>query len=214
MIHHHHHHHHHHAAAAGGGSSASSLQLRDEVVSIPSPKVISLIESLQSMHAEDDKNLKAVVFSQFTSFLDVISHHLDQQGIVHSRLDGGMSMKRRTTELNTWRKNNSQESSTSVLLISTKAGGQGLNLTQGSRVYLMDPVWNSASENQAMDRCHRLGQTRRVTVTRYVMESSLEIRILELQERKATLSKGALVKLSQAELQAARRSQMKTLFDL
>jgi DNA repair protein RAD5 len=124
------------SAAAGGcgGSSASSLQLQDEVVSIPSPKVFSLIESLKSMHSEDDKNLKAVVFSQFTSFLDVISHHLDQQGIVHSRLDGGMSMKRRTTELNTWRKNNSQEASTSVLLISTKAGGQGLNLTQGSRV--------------------------------------------------------------------------------
>jgi SNF2 family DNA or RNA helicase len=110
----------------------------EEALTPPSPKVTALIEVL--MKAEDDKNLKAAVFSQFTSFLNVIGRHLDHAGIKFSRLDGGMSMKKRTTELSHWRTLNSAAASTSVFLISTKAGGQGLNLTQGSRVYLMDPL--------------------------------------------------------------------------
>jgi SNF2 family DNA or RNA helicase len=142
----------------------SATQPIEDALSAPSPKVAALIDSLVSMKAEDDKNLKAVVFSQFTAFLDVIGKHLDHAGIKFSRLDGGMTMKRRTNELSTWRSPNSSVTSSSVLLISTKAGGQGLNLTQGSRVFLMDPLWNSASENQAMDRCHRLGQTRKVSL--------------------------------------------------
>lgn len=148
--------------------SGLATQPFEEVLTPPSPKVTALTEALVLMKAEDDKNLKAAVFSQFTSFLNVIGRHLEHAGIKFSRLDGGMSMKRRTTELSHWRTLNSAATSTSVLLISTKAGGQGLNLMQGSRVFLMDPLWNSASEYQAMDRCHRLGQTRKVVVTRYM----------------------------------------------
>ena len=79
---------------------------------------------------------------------------------------------------------------------------------------MMDALWNCASEEQAMDRCHRLGQTRKVTVTRYIAESSIEEKILKLQASKGALNKGALAKLSADEQRQARIAELTTLFEL
>ncbi|RUS74108.1 hypothetical protein EGW08_018139 [Elysia chlorotica] len=78
-----------------------------------------------------------------------------------------------------------------IFLLSLKAGGVGINLTAATRVFLMDPAWNPASEEQCFDRCHRLGQTKDVVITRFVIEDTVEERMLELQEKKRQLMKGA-----------------------
>lgn len=81
--------------------------------------------------------------------------------------------------------------SVQIFLISLKAGGVGLNLTRASRVYLLDPYWNPAVEQQAIDRVHRLGQTREVTAVRFIVKSTIEENILRLQKHKLELSKSA-----------------------
>ena len=124
-----------------------------------------------------------------------------------------MTGKKRSQELSRWRVPNSSGGN-QVLIVSTKAGGQGLNLTEGSRVFMMDPLWNAAQEEQAMDRCHRLGQTKKVQVVRYVMKDSIEEKMLKLQAKKDALNRGALKKLSAEEMRAARLAEMVMLFEL
>ncbi len=92
-----------------------------------------------------------------------------------------------------------------------KAGGTGLNLTSASNVYLLDPWWNPASEEQAIDRVHRLGQTKPVTVTRFYVQNSIEERILELQDRKRVLAEGALG-MNNKELRQVRLDELRLLF--
>lgn len=197
------------AAATGADRSSED----DSATSaLPPPKIAALVEGLSAMRVEDAAQ-KAIVFSQFTSFLDTCGRHLKHNGVRFSRLDGSMSQKKRSGELQKWRLANSA-GGTTALIISTKAGGQGLNLCEGNKVFLMDPLWNNASEEQAMDRCHRLGQTRPVTVVRYVMENSIEEKILKLQSSKAAINKGALVKLSREELAQVRMAEYRTLFEL
>lgn len=97
-----------------------------------------------------------------------------------------------------------------VLLVSLRAGGVGLNLTMASRVYLMEPFWNPAVENQATDRIHRLGQQRAVKLTRYIVKDSIEANMMEIQKRKmemANLSLGQT--LPKAELAARRIENLK-----
>lgn len=129
-------------------------------------------------------NLKTVVFSQFTSFLDLIGESLNREIIHFTRLDGSMPQAKREKVLLDFSK---QESGVGVLLISLRAGGVGLNLTCANRVIMMDPWWNFAIEAQAIDRVHRLGQSKEVVVTRFVMQDSVEERILEIQNRKHVL---------------------------
>ena len=176
------------------------------------PKIIALLQGLQAMRTEDPAQ-KAVVFSQFTSYLNLIGKHLKKAGLGFARLDGSMSQKMRGEKLAGWRDSNAAGGA-SVLIISTRAGGQGLNLCEGNRVFLMDPLWNSAAEEQAMDRVYRLGQKRDVTVVRFVHEDSVEEKILKLQESKAAINKGALSKLSEEEVKNARLKEMITLFEL
>lgn len=92
-----------------------------------------------------------------------------------------------------------------------KAGGSGLNLITASHVYLLDPWWNSATEEQAIDRVHRLGQTKTVYVTRFIIENSIEERILELQNRKKLLVQGALG-IDNTELRQVRIDELRLLF--
>jgi SWI/SNF-related matrix-associated actin-dependent regulator of chromatin subfamily A3 len=194
------------AAGAAAGAAAEAAEV--------SPKVTALLEAIAAMREEaGGEQLKAVVFSQFVSYLDVIQQQLRVAGVSFSRLDGSMTQKRRSAQLAKWRIANTDGGPT-VLIVSTRAGGQGLNLTEGSRVFLLDPLWSAAAEEQAMDRVHRLGQRKRVVVTRYVMENSIEEKILKLQQNKAALNKGALTKLTPAELAAARRAEIKSLFEL
>ena len=100
------------------------------------------------------------------------------------------------------------------MLVSLKAGGVGINLTAASRVYMLDPWWNPAVEEQAMDRVHRLGQTRDVEVVRFAARDSIEERMLDLQQRKRDLAKAAFEKKTEAERRAMREADLTLLLGL
>jgi len=129
---------------------------------------------------------RALVFSQWTSLLDLIEPHLKKNQISFSRLDG--STKNREQMVHGFQNNDAP----SVMLISLKAGGLGLTLTRADHIFLMDPWWNPTVEDQAADRAHRIGQTNPVVVYRIVAEGTIEEKILELQQRKRELANSVL----------------------
>jgi SNF2 family DNA or RNA helicase len=124
-----------------------------------------------------------LVFSQFTSFLDVLAAELDARDVPYLVLTGSTPKRRRVELVDRF-----NGDATPVFLISLKAGGTGLNLTGASVVVHADPWWNEAAQNQATDRAHRIGQTRDVTVYRVIAQDSIEERILDLQRTKAQLA--------------------------
>ena len=144
---------------------------------VPSNKLAALMERLDDVLAEGHRS---IIFSQFTSFLDKIAQELDRRGVPYVVLDG--STRNRGAVVEEFR-----SGAAPVFLISLKAGGFGLNLTEADYVFLMDPWWNPASENQAIDRAHRIGQTKNVMVYRYVTEGTIEEKVLALQKKKAEL---------------------------
>jgi superfamily II DNA or RNA helicase len=148
-----------------------------EHADVPSSKLAALMDRLDDIIAEGHRS---IVFSQFTSFLDQVAADLDRRGVPHVVLDG--STRNRGAVVEAFRSGQAP-----VFLISLKAGGFGLNLTEADYVFLMDPWWNPAAENQAIDRAHRIGQTKSVMVYRYVAEGTIEQKVLALQRRKAEL---------------------------
>ncbi|KAI0347820.1 hypothetical protein BDW22DRAFT_1384725 [Trametopsis cervina] len=157
----------------------------------------------------DDGVVKTVVFSQWTTMLDKIESALDIARIRYDRLDGTMKRDERTRAMEALKHDPGCE----VLLVSLKAGGVGLNLTAAQRVYLMDPYWNPAVENQAVDRIHRLGQTRPVTTIKFIIENSIEARLLEVQRKKTELANMTLGQnFSKAELLQRRIEELNQLF--
>ena len=144
---------------------------------IGSSKLHVLMEYLSEITAEDHR---ALVFSQFTSYLRAVAAELEEAGIDYVYLDG--STKDRTRVIESFR-----EGRAPVFLISLKAGGFGLTLTEADYVFLLDPWWNPAAESQAIDRTHRIGQTRNVMVYRLVAENTIEEKVLALQAKKAEL---------------------------
>ncbi|KAL1748579.1 SNF2 family N-terminal domain-containing protein [Schizophyllum fasciatum] len=158
----------------------------------------------------DEGVTKTVVFSQWTTMLDKIEEALDVAGIRYDRLDGTMKRDDRTRAMDALKYDPGCE----VLLVSLKAGGVGLNLTAASRVYLMDPYWNPAVENQAVDRIHRLGQTRPVTTVKLIIENTIEARLLEVQKKKTALANMTLDRqsFSKAELMQRRMEELQDLF--
>jgi superfamily II DNA or RNA helicase len=154
-----------------------------------SSKVSALVDALELVAAEDHK---ALVFSQWTSLLDLIEPHLRASGIAWQRLDG--STRDRAGVVAAFQ----AEEGPPVMLISLKAGGTGLNLTAADQVFLCDPWWNPAVEDQAADRAHRIGQDRPVMVYRLVSQDTVEERIMALQEKKRALADAALGEADQA----------------
>ena len=130
---------------------------------------------------------QALIFSQFTSYLDIIQNVFNKRGWNYSRIDGKYSVSQREKEINKFQKGDNK-----LFLISLKAGGVGLNLTAASYVFIMDPWWNPAVENQAVDRAHRIGQQNKVTVYRPLIKESVEEKILVLQNEKKQLFKDLL----------------------
>jgi superfamily II DNA or RNA helicase len=128
---------------------------------------------------------KALVFSQFTDFLDRLGARLDALGLRHQRLDGSTPAAERTRRIEAFQRGDGD-----FFLISLKAGGFGLNLTAADYVILADPWWNPAAEDQAAARAWRLGQARPVTVYRLVLEGSIEQQILALHRDKRALAEG------------------------
>jgi superfamily II DNA or RNA helicase len=148
-----------------------------------SAKLALLLDRLETAVADGHK---ALVFSQWTSLLDLVEPRLDRAGISYTRLDG--TTRDRAGVLRSFQ----QETGPPVFLVSLKAGGTGLNLTAADHVFLLDPWWNPAVEEQAADRAHRIGQERPVFVYRMVAENTVEERILALQEKKRAVSEMAL----------------------
>jgi len=151
-----------------------------------SAKVDFLVENLLKIKTQDP-TIKSLVFSQWTSFLDICQKAIIRAGFKCVRLDGKMPEPKRKLAIRSFQ----NDPEVTVFLISLKAGGVGLNLTAASRVYMVDLWYNAAAENQAIDRCHRLGQTRPVEVYRFAMENSIEEKVLELQRKKEQIVQGA-----------------------
>jgi len=128
-----------------------------------------------------DSGEKVLVFSQFTSMLDIFEKDLARLDIKYTRLDGSTRDRQEVVK----QFNTNKE--IKVFLISLKAGGVGINLTSASAVFLYDPWWNPMVEKQAMDRAHRIGQTKKVNVYKFITKNSIEEKILKLQERKGNL---------------------------
>jgi SNF2 family DNA or RNA helicase len=149
-----------------------------------STKVNFLMENLEQIVEEGHKVL---VFSQFTTYLDKIQNEITKKNWPTCRIDGSMTMKNRHKQVEEF-----QEGKTQIFLISLKAGGVGLNLTAANYIFLMDPWWNPAVENQAIDRAHRIGQENKVTVYRPIMKDSVEEKVLILQDSKRALFKELL----------------------
>lgn len=144
---------------------------------IASSKLDALRERLMELAAEGHR---ALVFSQFTSYLDLVERDLRAHGLDLVRLDGATT--RREDVIRAFR-----NGSAPVFLISLTAGGVGLTLTEADYVFLLDPWWNPAAEQQAIGRAHRIGQSRPVTVYRLIASGTIEEKVLELQQRKAHL---------------------------
>lgn len=144
---------------------------------IGSAKIDVLVDHLQEVVAEGHR---ALVFSQFTSFLTRVRQRLDAEGIDATYLDG--RTRRRAEVVGRFKQGDSP-----VFLISLKAGGVGLTLTEADYVFVLDPWWNPAVEAQAVDRAHRIGQRRPVMVYRLVSSATIEEKVMELKARKAAL---------------------------
>ena len=148
-----------------------------------SSKIERLRESVETIAAEGHR---ALVFSQWTSLLDLIEPHLRAASIPFARLDGSTADRAGVVAAF------QADDGPPILLISLRAGGTGLNLTAADHVFLMDPWWNPAVEDQAADRAHRIGQDRPVMVYRLVAEQTVEEKILTLQEAKRAVAGAAL----------------------
>ncbi len=149
----------------------------DEHDKIGSAKLDVLVDHLLELTAEGHR---ALVFSQFTSFLARVRSRLDAAGIATTYLDGGTRDRAGVIE-------EFRSGAAPVFLISLKAGGVGLTLTEADYVFVLDPWWNPAAEAQAVDRAHRIGQTRHVHVYRLVAGDTIEEKVMELKARKAEL---------------------------
>jgi superfamily II DNA or RNA helicase len=139
-------------------------------------------------HLEEliDEGHKSLVFSQFTSMLSIVRQHLDKKGVRYAYLDGQTKKRKQVVD------EFQNDPHCPVFLISLKAGGLGLNLTAAEYVFLLDPWWNPAVEAQAIDRAHRVGQTKRVFAYRLICKDTVEEKILELQKKKRELADAIL----------------------
>jgi SNF2 family DNA or RNA helicase len=145
----------------------------------PSAKIDTLLAQIDQVLEE---NHKALVFSQFTSLLAIVRRRLDKAAIPYAYLDG------RTRDRQARVEEFQNDSNVKLFLISLKAGGLGLNLHAAEYVYLLDPWWNPAVEAQAIDRAHRIGQTRQVFAYRVITRDTVEEKVLELQQSKRDLA--------------------------
>lgn len=154
-----------------------------EVLEGTSSKVKLLLETLEDSISSEHRSL---IFSQWTSFLDLLEPELTAQGIAFLRLDGSTIDREKVVQAF------QDPGGPPVFLLSLKAGGVGLNLTAADHVFILDPWWNPAVEDQAADRAHRIGQTNPVLIHRLVAKNTVEDKILEIQQEKRRLSGAVL----------------------
>lgn len=159
-------------------------KLASEGSVIASSKLALFLETLEELL---DNRHKVLVFSQFVDHLTILREALDKQGVSYQYLDGSTPAKKRKQSVEAF-----QAGEGDVFLISLKAGGLGLNLTAADYVMHMDPWWNPAVEDQASDRAHRMGQTRPVTIYRFVTKGTIEEQIVDLHRTKRDLADSLL----------------------
>ncbi|KAH9949377.1 SNF2 family N-terminal domain-containing protein [Amylocystis lapponica] len=152
-----------------------------------STKLEALLQNLRRLR-DQDPCFRAVVFSQFTSFMDLIQTALEREHLPWFRFDGSMDVKKRNDAVSKFK---SASREPKILIVSLKAGGVGLNLTNANHVFMMDCWWNAATENQAIDRVHRIGQEKTVYVKHFIVSGTIEGRILQIQKRKTAIVKEA-----------------------
>ncbi|KAI2686174.1 hypothetical protein DTO012A7_1832 [Penicillium roqueforti] len=182
----------------------------------PHTKTTALVNYLKqsvedSKKLEGESPIKSVVFSGWTSHLDLIEIALQNNGLDgFTRLDGTMTLAARTKALEEFANNDNIK----VLLTTIGAGGVALNLTSASRIFIMEPQYNPAAVAQAIDRVHRLGQTRPVQTFQFVMRGSIEEKIMELAKKKQEMADTSLnrVKRDKRETQEARMREYRNLF--
>jgi len=194
------------SCASGALVEPEEMQVESEFP-VMAPKTHALRQGIKKMESDE----KAIVFSQFISFLDIIERDLTDEGHSCVRIDGSMNLEARFTAMQALE----DDPHVRFILCSLKAGGCGINLTRANVVFMMDPWWNDATEMQAVDRCHRLGQTREVRVYRFVMKNSIEEKMVtSIQEAKAKLGKGAMAHLTAEELKMAKIMTLKDFFGI
>ncbi|KAJ5645276.1 SNF2-related protein [Penicillium longicatenatum] len=185
----------------------------------PHTKTLALVSHLRANLEESsvlvgelgEPPIKSVVFSAWTTHLDLIEIALKNNGLdTFTRLDGTMSLAARGKALDAFAKDNN----ITILLATIGAGGVGLNLTSASRVYIMEPQYNPAAVAQAVDRVHRLGQTRPVQTIQFIMKNSIEEKILELAKKKQQLADMSMNRSKQdkKEVQEQRMQEYRSLF--
>jgi len=178
--------------------------LKDEtIISNESVKLEELFREVQ----ENIGDRKSLIFSQFTEMLKLIAARLDEAGIKYCYLDGSTPAAQRQKQVEAFQANEDIK----IFLISLKAGGVGLNLTAADYVYLVDPWWNPAAEQQAIDRTHRIGQKKKIFAYKMICKDSIEEKILKLQEKKKDLS-GDLVSEDSAFIKKLKRNDIEFLF--
>ena len=168
----------------------------------PGAKIETLLEQLEEVL---DEGHKVLVFSQFTSFLAILRRKLDERSLVYEYLDG------RTTDRQARVTRFQEDPDCRLFLVSLKAGGQGLNLTAADYIYILDPWWNPAVEAQAVDRAHRIGQTRRVFAYRLIARDTVEEKIVALQDRKRELAE-SIVRADESMIASLTAEDVELLF--
>jgi DNA repair protein RAD5 len=178
-----------------------------------SSKIQALIYHLRILK-ENNPGEKVIVFSQFSSYLDIIENELAIQGgkeFLTYKFDGRLHMQERQKLLEKFNDVNLNKNGITILLLSLKAGGVGLNLTTASKAFMMDPWWSPSIEDQAIDRIHRIGQNETVKVVRFIMENTIENKMLKIQERKKQI--GEAVGAEEEERRQRRIEEINLLFE-
>eukprot|EP00922_Rhytidocystis_sp_ex-Travisia-forbesii_P019442 GHVS01028781.1.p1 GENE.GHVS01028781.1~~GHVS01028781.1.p1 ORF type:complete len:1383 (+),score=277.13 GHVS01028781.1:143-4150(+) len=152
-----------------------------------STKIDALVSELLAI-TTDDSTSKSIVFSQYTAMLDLIEWKLKCSSIQCAKYTGSLSLPSRSNMLCSFNK----DPDLKVILISLKAGGEGLNLQVANNIFIMDPWWNPAAEMQAIQRAHRIGQVRAVRAIRFIAEDTIEERMLQLQDKKQLVFEGTV----------------------
>ena len=186
-----------------------------ETYSGPSTKVRALLGELEKSRDETaalapgEPPIRSVVFTEWTSYLDLLEYALDKAGHTFVRLDGSMNVKQRAQVLIDFK----TDPAITVLLVSIRAGGQGLNFTAANKVYMMEPQYNPGVEQQAIDRVHRLGQEREVEIVHFIMKESVEEALLRLQDKKTKLATLSMDKKKTKSEEAKKRiEELRELF--
>ncbi|XP_066349545.1 helicase-like transcription factor CHR28 isoform X2 [Miscanthus floridulus] len=161
----------------------AAVEILNSIIKTPALTVGDTTESIPSMALP----VKAIVFSQWTGMLDLLQLSLNRNDIQFRRLDGSMCLNLREQQVNEFK----TDPKVRVMLMSLKAGNLGLNMVAACHVIMLDPWWNPYAEDQAVDRAHRIGQTRPVTVSRFTVKDTVEDRILALQEKKRKMVESA-----------------------